>query len=125
MLGKVDVHKASNILSTSRTALSRARTFPYRVGRVRLSTVAALGFFRKRIATSGAVDDILAAVEGSERGCRTSRSQRARINAALGVLEEAGDNTRPISKELSATWKLVWTTEKVMLPVGTATPSRS
>lgn len=125
MLSKLDVPKAPSIVSTARTALSKARTSPYCVRRVRQSTVAALGFFRKRIATSGAVDDILAAVEGSERGCCTSRSQKARINAALGVLEEAGDNTRPISKGLSATWKMVWTTEKVRLPVGTAVQSRS
>ena len=78
--------------------------------RCRNTTVAALGFFRKKIATSGAVDDILAAVESTERGCSTSQSQKTRIDAAIGVLAGSGVNN---NQGLSATWKLLWTTEKV------------
>lgn len=123
MLLKLDIRKASSVASTSPAVLGRVQASPRR-GRARparLSTVAALGFFKRKIATSGAVDDLLAAIEGSERGCRTSKSQRARIDAALGVLEEAGYDNVPINKSLSATWRLVWTTEKVRLPAGSAT----
>ena len=93
--------------------------------RARLSTVAALGFIKKRIATSGAVDDVLAIVQDTERGCRTSKLQRASIDAAVGVLEGAGNDGRPVSKSLSATWKLLWTTEKVGPPAESATHSIS
>ena len=109
------------MLSDRRQALCNARLssgseafvkrFRAQAPRPRQPAVAALGFFRKKIATSGAVDDILTVVEDTERGCSTSRPQRASIDAALGVLEGAGDS--PINKGLSATWKLLWTTEKV------------
>ena len=124
MLSSVNVRKAtfSPILQAP-PAVAQAPTFHSR--RARLSTVAALGFFKKRIATSGAVDDILAVVQDTERGCRTSKSQRASIDAAVGVLQGAGDDGRPVSKSLSATWKLLWTTEKVGLAAKSATHSKS
>ena len=124
MLSSLDVRKASTAF-VSRAPKTRAQASFLRVRHVRLSTVAALGFFRKRIATSGAVDDILAAVGDSERGCRTSRAQKARIDAAVGVLEGAGDDSDPVSKSLSATWKLLWTTEKVGFPAGSTAYSKS
>ena len=109
-------------LKTS-TVVAKAATLHSR--RARLSTVAALRFFKRRIATSGAVDDILAVVQATERGCRTSQSQRASIDAAVGVLEGAGNDGRPVSKSLSATWKLLWTTEKVGPPAESARLSKS
>ena len=78
-----------------------------------VSTAAAFDFFRRKITTSGAVDDILASVTDTERGCSTSRSQRASIDAAVATLEEAGNNAGFAGNGLSATWKLLWTTEKV------------
>lgn len=123
MLSSLDVRKAA-IVPASQAFTAVAKTPTLRSRRARPSTVAALGFFRKRIATSGAVDDILAAVTDTERGCCTSSSQRARIDAAVGVLEGAGDDGRPINKSLSATWKLLWTTEKVWLPAESAAYSK-
>jgi hypothetical protein len=81
--------------------------------RCRKGTFAALDFFRRKIATSGAVDDILAVVSDTNRGCSTSGSQRASIDAAIGTLEGAGNDASLFNKGLSATWKLLWTTEKV------------
>ena len=75
---------------------------------------AAFGFFRKKIATAGAIDDLLAAIDGTERGCKTSSSQRAKIDAAINVLEEAAEVGNDLSTDLTATWKLLWTTEKVL-----------
>jgi len=83
--------------------------------RCRKGTFAALDFFRRKIATSGAVDDILAVVSDTNRGCSTSGSQRASIDAAIGTLEGAGNDASLFNKGLSATWKLLWTTEKETL----------
>lgn len=112
MLSSVNVRKAnfSPVLHAPKV-LAKAATL--QSGRARLTTGAALGFFKRRIASSGAVDDILAVVQDTERGCRTSKSHRASIDAAVGVLESAGNDGRPVSESLSATWKLLWTTEKV------------
>ena len=77
------------------------------------TVTAALGFFRKKIATAGAIDDLLAAIEGTDRGCKTSSSQRAKIDAAINVLEGAADRGNDFGTDLTATWKLLWTTEKV------------
>lgn len=124
MLSSVNVRSSNfNPVLQAPTAVAKASALHPR--RARLSTVAALGFFKKRIATSGAVDDILAVVQDTERGCRTSKSQRASIDAAVGVLQGAGDDGRPVSKSLSATWKLLWTTEKVGFPAESATHSKS
>ncbi len=113
MLSRPEILQSfSGICAPPRHCLS-PNTWASRPQRSRNTTVAALGFFRKQIATSGGVDDILAVVESTERGCNTSRSQRASIDAALGVLEGAGDKTSLFNKGLSATWKLLWTTEKV------------
>lgn len=97
-----------------RPLLQQTRVQTRRTKVCRPTAVAPFDFFRKKIASSGAVDDILSAVESTERGCNTSRSSRAKIDAALGVLEGAGDSTS-FNKTLSATWKLLWTTEKETL----------
>ena len=113
MLSRTGASQVFKVYPASRALTSRVKARTLVSQSVRKPTVAALGFFRKKIATSGAVDDILSTVSDTERGCRTSRSQRASIDAALGVLEGAGDSGAPISKGLSATWRLLWTTEKV------------
>lgn len=95
--------------------LLRSRRPSTRSRRPTLCVTAALGFFRKKIATAGAIDDLLAAIEGTNRGCQTSSSQRAKIDAAINVLEGAADRGNDFSLDLSATWKLLWTTEKVRL----------
>jgi len=58
-----------------------------------------------------AVEQLLAAIEGTERGLATSKQQREEILAAAAELEAAGaDSSTTGVAELSATWKLVWTT---------------
>ena len=113
MLSRIGAPQGVRVSSGSEALTSRVKARTFASQSVRKPVVAALGFFRKKIATSGAVDDILSTVADTERGCRTSRSQSASIDAALGVLEGAGDSGALISKGLSATWKLLWTTEKV------------
>jgi hypothetical protein len=55
---------------------------------------------------------LLAAVEGTERGLKTSPQQLQEIKACFLELEEAG---QPPATDalLNATWRLLWTTEKV------------
>ena len=91
----------------------RARVPSVRTKQSNTTVTAALGFFRKKIATAGAIDDLLAAIEGTGRGCTTSSSQRAKIDAAINVLEGAADRGNDFGTDLTATWKLLWTTEKV------------
>ena len=77
-----------------------------------------------------AVSDLLSAIEGTDRGVRTTTEQRKRIFRAISALEEvtagadtardgAGGGTDPCSPAIanasvSAVWKLLWTTEKVL-----------
>ena len=67
-----------------------------------------------------AVSDLLRAIEGTDRGVNTSAEQRQSIFRAIDALEAlpagadgAADHTGNAS--VSATWKLLWTTEKVLL----------
>jgi len=109
-------HRLSSSYTLLGSGLShkfKARTQTPSTKRCRNGTFAALNFFRRKIATSGAVDDILAVVSDTDRGCSTSRSQRASIDAAIGTLEGAGNDASLFNNGLSATWKLLWITEKV------------
>lgn len=63
-----------------------------------------------------AVGRLLAAIEGSERGLatQTQPAAAADIMAAVDELAELGEGSATTEDEtLSATWKLLWTTEKV------------
>ncbi|KAL4429336.1 hypothetical protein ABPG77_005110 [Micractinium sp. CCAP 211/92] len=63
-----------------------------------------------------AVSRLLIAVEGSERGLSGDEQQRAEIMAAIEELKELGSgSTTTGAAELSATWRLLWTTEKETL----------
>lgn len=60
-----------------------------------------------------AVSRLLAAIEGCERGLTGNEEQRAEIMAAVEELRELGSgSTTTGADELSATWRLLWTTEK-------------
>ncbi len=77
-----------------------------------------------------AVSDLLSAIEGTDRGVSTTAEQRDRIFRAIEVLEEvaagadtsrggAGGGNDPCgpataNDSVSAVWKLLWTTEKVL-----------
>ena len=64
--------------------------------------------------TRGAVNDLLAAVESTQRGLSTSNTSRAQIDAAVDVLERCGKGgVTTDSSKIDATWRLLWTTEKV------------
>lgn len=107
-------HEASRFASPKQRVRashrSTSRALPSRT-----PVTAAFGFFRKKIATAGAIDDLLAAVDGTNRGCKTSNSQRASIDAAINVLQQSAEHGEDFSTDLTATWKLLWTTEKVTL----------
>ena len=69
---------------------------------------------RSGLDTRGAVNDLLAAVESTQRGLSTSPTSRAQINAAVETLERCGKGeVTTDSSKIDATWRLLWTTEKV------------
>ena len=70
--------------------------------------------------TQAAVQELLRAIEGTDRGVNTSPEQRQEIFRAIEALEALpasgnGAAERDDSASVSATWKLLWTTEKVLL----------
>ena len=74
----------------------------------------------KRSIWSGAVQNpaiqkILDLCAPCERGASTSDDARAAILNAVTALKASSPAPVTTGKELSATWKLIWTTEKVSL----------
>lgn len=55
---------------------------------------------------------LLSAIESTQSGLNTSATQREDIMNAVSELEELGRGSVTTGSELSATWKLLWTTEK-------------
>ena len=55
---------------------------------------------------------LLQAIEGTDKGMSTSPEQKAAILEAVEELEERGRGSVTTSGSISATWKLLWTTEK-------------
>lgn len=63
-----------------------------------------------------ALDDILAAIDGTDRGLKTSASAQTEIKRAVEALSIVNQQSKTTAPELlSATWKLMWTTEKETL----------
>ncbi|GMH32851.1 hypothetical protein BSKO_00685 [Bryopsis sp. KO-2023] len=60
-------------------------------------------------------EELLTAIEGTDRGLATSYEQQSAIFAVVDKLVEVGKGTVTTGEELSATWKLAWTTEKEVL----------
>ena len=59
---------------------------------------------------------LLRAIQGTRQGLDTSAEQKAEILAAVEDLVEAGAGSATASSSnINATWKLLWTTEKVLL----------
>ena len=57
---------------------------------------------------------LLQAIQGTKQGLETSAAQKAGILAAVEELVKAGaDTPTASSSNINATWKLLWTTEKV------------
>lgn len=55
-------------------------------------------------------------VQGSERGILNGRHQKERILDAVASLVEHGKGQETTSRDIDASWKLLWTTEKVLCP---------
>ena len=69
---------------------------------------------RSGLDNRGAVDDLLTAVESTQRGLSTSKTSRAQIDASVNFLEKCGKgDVTTDSSRIDATWRLLWTTEKV------------
>ena len=63
---------------------------------------------------SASESKLLQAIQGTKQGLETSAAQKADILAAVEELVEAGAGTGTASSQnINATWKLLWTTEKV------------
>lgn len=56
---------------------------------------------------------LIEAIKDSQRGLNTSASQKQDILSAVEELESIGRGTVTTNEVISATWKLLWTTEKV------------
>jgi hypothetical protein len=59
------------------------------------------------------VERLLSSIEGADRGLGNSAEQREAVLAAAAELAELGRGATTTGSDLSATWKLLWTTEKV------------
>ena len=60
---------------------------------------------------------LLQAIQGTRQGLETSAAQKADILAAVEELVDAGAGIATASSStINATWKLLWTTEKVRVP---------
>ena len=64
---------------------------------------------------SKALDELLSAVAGSDRGITTTPAQLKDIKQLFEQLENGGKSMVGTPKTITGTWKLVWTTEKVRL----------
>lgn len=62
------------------------------------------------------VEKLLQSIDGQERGVTTTAEQRAAVLEAVDALRELGAGaTTTGAQDLSATWRLLWTTEKESL----------
>lgn len=52
-------------------------------------------------------------MQGSERGVRNGQGQKEKILEAAESLTEQGKNQETTGRDIDASWKLLWTTEKV------------
>ena len=65
---------------------------------------------------SASETNLLQAIQGTRQGLETSPAQKADILAAVEDLVEKGaGSATAASSNINATWKLLWTTEKVLL----------
>lgn len=73
------------------------------------------GIFSKTVGVQSIAAEarLLSAIKNTERGLKTPPSIRQDILQAVNELEEIGKGTVTTGTGLSATWRLLWTTEKV------------
>lgn len=60
------------------------------------------------------MQQLLDAIRGTERGVSTSPEAKAKIMSAVEELKHAGAGSKTVDST-SATWRLLWTTEKESL----------
>ena len=74
----------------------------------------------KKAQCTAAESRLLAAIEGTDRGLNTTKEQKAEILDAVEALAGLGRGSVSTGSNISATWRLIWTTEKVLcLPAAT------
>ena len=72
------------------------------------------GLFRQRPRARKTAQSLQDALAATERGLQTAAPQRAEILALVDALEKDGRDQDNTGSSVSATWRLLWTTEKVM-----------
>ncbi|CAG9467438.1 unnamed protein product [Pedinophyceae sp. YPF-701] len=94
---------------------TRASVVPARHRRnVARRALPSLPFLTKKKAST-ALSDVLDAIEGTDRGLATTKEQRKQIEDAVQQLYDEAQGKKTNGKDLSATWKLLWTSEKETL----------
>lgn len=93
---------------------SRQRSVPVR-GALPISFPDLLPFRSGRRAQCAAAESrLLKAISGTDRGLTTTGEQKAEILEAVEELAELGRGSISTGGKISATWRLLWTTEKVL-----------
>lgn len=59
------------------------------------------------------IGELLKIVEDTNRGLQTTESQRRAIDQCVEELQRENEDSVTTGQEMSATWKMLWTTEKV------------
>lgn len=107
---------SSSLSSTPHSPPFPISANPRRLRQAPSSAAAAFRFLRPREAVR-AKSDLLSLISDQERGLRTQRdpSKRAEIVAAIEALAAAAKGSVTTGPPLSATWRMLWTTEKEQL----------
>lgn len=77
----------------------------------------------KKAQCAAAESRLLEAIKGTDRGLTTTEQQKADILDAVEELAELGRGTVSTGGKISATWRLIWTTEKVLCRPWQTSPS--
>ncbi|XP_020093362.1 probable plastid-lipid-associated protein 11 [Ananas comosus] len=107
---------SSSLSSTPHSPPFPISANPRRLRQAPSSAAAAFRFLRPREAVR-AKSDLLSLISDQERGLRTQRdpSKRAEIVVAIEALAAAAKGSVTTGPPLSATWRMLWTTEKEQL----------
>lgn len=67
----------------------------------------------RAVGSREAAKELMKIVGDTDRGMATTVQQKAAIEKCVGKLQEMGEGRKTTGLEMSAVWKMVWTTEKV------------